>query len=247
MKRAVLLVAALAIMGCKPATNDQDAGPVPDLAGNWLPDAQRAEPWPASLPLTEQGRARLQAFDPVGGDPTQFCMPFGTPRNMLQTGHPLEIVQTPDRIVMILQPPLANAEVRRIPLDGTALPEAPEPSWYGTSRGHWEGATLVVETIGLREDAILGDDGLAHSGQLRVVERLRLVNDAERGSVLVNDIELVDPASWQGTLKTRREYTGAAALRAEDSHCVDALWTRRIWEERLKEHAAAAKAGKVRP
>jgi hypothetical protein len=74
---------------------------------------------------------------------------------------------------------------------------------------------------------------------------MRLVDDVERGTVLVNDIELVDPASWAGALKTRREYTRAAALRAEDSHCVDALWTRRIWEERLKEHAAAAKTGRV--
>jgi hypothetical protein len=125
-----------------------------DISGTWLADASRAEPWPTELPLTPAARSALDRFNPSANDPTTLCMPLGTPRNMLQTEYPLEIVQTPQRVFIVLQPNLANAEVRRIPLDGGPLPQAPEASWYGTSRGRWEGSTLVVETTGLRPDAL---------------------------------------------------------------------------------------------
>ena len=156
----------------------------------------------------------MESFDATARDPTTLCMPFGTPRNMLQTEYPLEIVQTPQRLVMVIQPNLANAEVRRIWLDGRALPATPEPSWFGTSRGRWEGQTLVIETVGLREDAIVSDNGLPHSGQLRVIERLRVVNDREHGKVLINDIELHDPQAYTQPLKTRRYYAWAPQARA---------------------------------
>lgn len=219
-------------------------GRAADFSGTWLPDASRAEPWPATLSLTPAARRFMDGFNAARDDPTTFCMPFGTPRNMLQTGYPLEIVQTPQRVVMVIQPNLANAEVRRIPLDAGPLPEAPDPSWFGISRGHWEGKTLVIETTGLRDDAIISEAGLPHSGQLRVVERLRIERDADRGKVLVDEIEMHDPQAWAGPLKTRRYYSWAPDARPRDPGCVDARWTERIWRERLREHADAARAGK---
>jgi hypothetical protein len=183
----------------------------------------------------------MQDFDPAQSDPTSFCMPFGTPRNMLQTGYPLEIVQTPQRIVMLIQPNLANAEVRRIPLDGSALPADPEPSWFGTSRGRWEGSTLVVETTGLREDAIVSENGLPHSGQLRVIERLRVSDDPVHGRTLIDEIELHDPRAYLEPLRIRRYFAWAPQARAVDSNCVEAMWTARLWRERLQEHAEAAR------
>jgi hypothetical protein len=222
------------------------AAPV-DFAGMWLPDARRAQGWPASLPLAPAAREFMASFDPDASDPTTFCMPFGTPRNMLQTGYPLEIVQTPARLVLIVQPNLANAEVRRIALDGREFPESPEPSWFGTSRGHWEGSTLVIETIGMREDAIVSDSGLPHSRELRVVERLGIVQDKERGKVLVDDIELHDPQAYLEPIKTRRYYSWAPEARHADPTCVDAMWTKKLWRDRLREHAEAARrAGGVR-
>jgi hypothetical protein len=160
---------------------------------------------------------------------------------MLQTGYPLEIAQTPQRLVLMIQPNLANAEVRRIPLDASPLPQSPEPSWFGTSRGRWDGATLVIETIGLREDAIVSDNGLPHSGQLRVVERLRVVNDSPHGKVLVDDIELHDAQAYLQPLKTRRYYSWAPDARHRDPTCVDAMWTDKLWRDRLQEHAEAAR------
>lgn len=211
-----------------------------DFAGMWLPDARRAQSWPESLPLAPAARAFMESFDPTASDPTTFCMPFGTPRNMLQTGYPLEIVQTSQRLVMIVQPNLANAEVRRIALDGE-LPAAVEPSWFGTSRGHWEGRTLVIETIGMRADAIVSENGLPHSRELRVVERLSVVQDKERGKVLIDDIELHDPQAYLEPIRTRRYYSWAPDARPADPTCVDALWTKKLWRERLQEHAESAR------
>lgn len=237
MRYAAWVIAVALAAGHAPA---RSATPATDFSGIWLPDARRAEPWPASLPLAPVARRFMESFDAAARDPTTLCMPFGTPRNMLQTEYPLEIVQTPQRLVMVIQPNLANAEVRRIWLDGRALPATPEPSWFGTSRGRWEGQTLVIETVGLREDAIVSDNGLPHSGQLRVIERLRVVNDREHGRVLIDDIELHDPQAYTQPLKTRRYYAWAPQARARDSTCVDALWIDKLWRDRLQEHAAGA-------
>jgi hypothetical protein len=238
-------VLALLLAGCLApglALPQGVAGSAPaDFAGMWLPDARRAEPWPESLPLAPTARRFMDNFDPTESDPTTFCMPFGTPRNMLQTGYPLEIAQTAQRLVMIVQPNLANAEVRRIALDGREFPESPVPSWFGTSRGHWDGATLVIETIGMREDAIVSENGLPHSKDLKVIEHLRVVEDAEHGKVLIDDIELHDPQAYLETLKTRRYYSWAPEARPTDSTCVEAMWSAKLWRDRLQEHAEAAR------
>ena len=142
---------------------------------------------------------------------------------------------------MIVQPNLANAEVRRIALDGRELPRSPEPSWFGTSRGHWDGKTLVIETIGMRDDAIVSENGLPHSADLHVIEQLRIVEDAEHGKVLIDDIELHDPQAYLEPIKTRRYYSWAPRGAASRQTCVDAMWSAKLWRDRLQEHAAAAR------
>lgn len=220
------------------------ASPV-DIGGTWLPDPTRAEPWPANLPLTPVARAVMDHFNPSVNDPTTLCLPLGTPRNMLQTEYPIEIVQTPQRIFIVVQPNLANTEVRRIPLGGEALPQAPDASWYGTSRGRWEGSTLVVDTVGLRPDAPLEGNGLAHSEDLRVTERLSVSEDAEHGKVLVDEIELRDPKAFRQPLETRRYFAWAPQAQLREGSCVEELWIDKLWRDRLREHAESGrKAGK---
>jgi hypothetical protein len=232
---AALLLVTMQVSAAEPAAPA-------DFTGTWLPDALRAQAWPATLPLAPDARKFMQGFDATQSDPTTFCMPFGTPRNMLQTQYPLEIVQTPVRLTMMLQPNLANAEVRRIWLDGRALPGELEPSWFGTSRGHWEGATLVIETVGMRTDAIVSENGLPHSDQLTVIEHLRIVNDKARGKTLIDELELRDPKAYLQPLKTRRYYSWAPDARLRDGTCVDARWTEKLWRDRLQEHADEARA-----
>lgn len=214
----------------------------PDFTGIWLPDGQRAEPWPTPLPLSAAARSFMAEFDAASQDPTSFCMPFGTPRNMLQTQFPLQIVHTPQRLTMILQPDLSNAEVRRVPLDGSAMPAEPDPSWFGTSRGRWNGATLTIETTGLRDDSLVAGNGLPHSAQLRVVETLSVVEDPRRGRVLVNEMVLHDPVLYTAPLRTRRYFVQAPQASLADGGCVARKWIDELWRDRLQEHAAAARA-----
>jgi hypothetical protein len=246
MIRPARVVMAVVLATCSAATavlarDAPGAAPPTDFTGTWLPDARRAQAWPAQLPLAPAARRFMDTFDPSQSDPTTYCMPFGTPRNMLQTEYPLDIVQTPQRLVMVLQPNLANAEVRRIWLDGRELPASPDPSWFGTSRGHWESATLVVETVGMREDAIVSENGLPHSAALRVIERLRVETDPQHGKVLVDELELRDPMAYLQPIKTRRYYDWAPQARSRDSTCVDAMWSARLWRERLREHVESAR------
>ena len=246
------LVALAALSGCHPgsSTAAQHApaqASTADLAGIWLPDPARAEAWPASLPLTPVGRAVMDHFNPSVNDPTTLCLPLGTPRNMLQTQYPIEIVQTPQSIFIVVQPNLSNTEVRRIPLGGEALPQQPDASWYGTSRGRWEGATLVVETVGLRPDAPIEGNGLPHSEDLRVIERFSVSTDAEHGKVLVDEIELRDPKAFQQPLETRRFFVWAPQAQPREGSCVQLLWIDKLWRDRLQEHAESRrKAGKTK-
>jgi hypothetical protein len=253
MTRALWVGALIAVLGgCgKAGAPVSQQAPSPqgptDIAGTWLPDASRAEPWPTELPLTAAARTSMESFDPAEDDPIYFCMPLGTPRNMLQTEYPLEIVQTAQRILIVMQPNLANAEVRRIPVDGSALPDSPDASWFGTSRGRWEGATFVIETAGLRPDALVSGNGLRHSDALRVIERLSVVDDADHGRTLVDEIELQDPKAYAQPLKTRRyfSWTPHAELR-EPAGCIEREWIDKTWRQRLEEHAQAGRAGKSR-
>jgi hypothetical protein len=239
----VLATALLAALGGGAMAADAPLPP-PDFTGIWLPDSQRAEPWPTQLPLTPAARGFMEKFDAATDDPNSFCMPFGTPRNMLQTQFPLQIVQTPRRLTMVLQPDLSNAEVRRIPLDGSPLPEAPDPSWFGSSRGRWSGATLIIETAGLREDSLINGQGLPHSGQLRVTERLSMVNDPRRGRMLLDEIELRDPVAYTAPLRVRRYFVQAPQATLTEGSCVARKWIDKLWRDRLQEHAQAArKAG----
>jgi hypothetical protein len=86
--------------------------------------------------------------------------------------YPVEIVQTPRQVTIISE---AFSEVRRVYLD---RPQAPlddvAPGYYGRSVGHWDGDTLVVDTIGIKT-SVSGYRGMPHSEQMRISERFQLV------------------------------------------------------------------------
>ena len=84
---------------------------------------------------------------------------------------------------------------------------------------------------------------ITHSRQLRVIERLRIIDDGPRGRVLVDDIELHDPQAYLEPLKTRRYFAWAPQARPRESSCVEALWTEKLWRDRLQEHAEALQQG----
>jgi hypothetical protein len=115
--------------------------------------------------LFSNGRADL--------DPTvASCFPSGMPRLMTEV-FPFEIIQTRDRVLILFERDYA---VSHIWTDGRKLPEDPDPTYMGYSVGKWDGDTLVVNTIGLKDTTWLDRAGHPHSDALHIEARLRRVN-----------------------------------------------------------------------
>src|SRR5436305_9038993 len=69
----------------------------------------------------------------------------------------------------------------------------PKPSWFGESVGHYEGDTLVVDTIGLNAKTFVDNYRTPHSEQLHVVERFRLIDGGRR---MEARIRVEDPGAF---------------------------------------------------
>jgi hypothetical protein len=102
-------------------------------------------------------------------DPNIRCMPEGFPLVQTVPG-PFKIVQTNDLTLVLSE---SSTTFRQIFSDGRPLPEDPQPAWMGSSIGHWEGDTFVVQTIGFNDRAALDAMGHLHSTALKVTERYR--------------------------------------------------------------------------
>jgi hypothetical protein len=154
-----------------------DTGPVEFPAGNY-----------GGLIPTPAAQAAIKKWNPHDQlKPENACRPPSIVY-ALQGPFPIEIFQSDVFIVMKLE---YYDLVRIIFLDGRK-PEADYPhSMTGFSSGHWEGATLVVETTHL-EAATITNNGLDHTDNIRVIERFRLSPD---GKVLMATQEYEDPAA----------------------------------------------------
>ena len=121
------------------------------------------------------------------------CMPGGVPGQLLGIFEPLFFVQAKDMVYLIWQ---RDHVVRRIYMNRKHT-ENPKPSWYGESVGHYEGDTLVVDTIGLSSKAPIDNWRTPHSEQLHVVERFQLVDGSD---VLHAIVTIEDPVALTAPL-----------------------------------------------
>ena len=114
---------------------------------------------------------------------------------------PVEIMQTPGRIVMLFE---YDHVIRQIYTDGREHRTDLAPMWMGDSTGRWEGETLVIETVNFNDKTWIDREGVPHSEQLRVVERIRLDEDDN----LLIDLMIEDPVAftepWTGQRRYRR-------------------------------------------
>src|SRR5579863_375426 len=107
------------------------------------------------------------------GTPSNRCWPSGVPYIFFQPG--IQMLQQPRQIVFLY---LRNYEVRQVRLN-QPHPAQVTPSWYGDSVGHYEGDTLVIDTVGVKTDrpfAMVDMYGTPFSPSLHVVERYRMVD-----------------------------------------------------------------------
>lgn len=117
------------------------------------------------------------------------CWPMGTPAFLLYPAQPIYFVQTPEQVLIISQ---MDQQVRRVYLNKFHS-ENVKPSWYGESVGHYEGDTLVVDTIGMNDQTWVDNYRTPHSDRLHTIERFRLVND---GQTLEVNLHIDDPGAF---------------------------------------------------
>ena len=154
-------------------------------------------------------REEFKVYDPMGS-----CMvPHGMPRILGGGPGPTEFLVTPEQTIIIWD---YMNEMRRIYTDGRPHPPAAEypATVMGHSIGHWEGDTLVVDTIHMKA-GIYDRSGAPHSAQLRLAERIRRVP----GNQIEFDITLDDPVMFTRPWKLKRMYRFAGYRSMEGSYC----------------------------
>jgi hypothetical protein len=177
------------------AASAQSGGPPPGVGA--FPPGPPPSPQ-LTPPYAKRYAEWKHKFDTDGTqepDSVTRCLAFGMPRFGTM---PVEIIQTPGQITMILG---VLHDVRRIYLDGIGHTVGADPSFNGDSVGHWEGDTLVVETNNVRAGTI-DRNGVPYSDKLTAVERFRRVSPTR----LEIETTLTDPEAFVTPFTMKRAY-----------------------------------------
>lgn len=237
---------ALAVAAVAGGTAVAAAEP-PDFTGLWTmyrePGQGRASGFGgprADLPLTEEGRRRVEEYrkllGPERANPAAYCVDYGTPTMMeLPGGYPLEFIQKPNQLTIIYE---VENETRRIYIGERQLPPGQRlPSRAGYSEGRWEGDVLVVKTT----DLLDGADQAAHphSDQAVIEERFSLGKGADGTKIIVYEASITDPIYYTAPVKIERKY---APL--EDGFIIPYRCPDEFWYELLEVRREQLKTGK---
>jgi hypothetical protein len=122
--------------------------------------------------------------------------------------YPIELLFTPGKVTILIE---AYMQIRHIYTDGRPLPDDPDLTFNGTSIGHWEGDTLVVESVGFTPDTPLGAGGMQHSDKMRITERIRLANPdlIEIATTVADPEALQQPYTRTSNFARHRDWTMA--------------------------------------
>jgi hypothetical protein len=197
---------APAFVPARPAVHG--TAPIPDFSGIWAhPYLTGFEPvasGPGPILNRERARNGIANFQKLVGDytnpilqpwaaevvkkhgeislsghgyptPSNQCWPGGVP--YVFWDFLLEMFQQPDHLIMLYR---HGNEMRFVRMNAPHPAEV-KPSWYGDSVGHYEGDTLVIDTVGIKIGpfAMVDMFGTPHSPALHVIERYRLVDYAD--------------------------------------------------------------------
>jgi hypothetical protein len=147
------------------------------------------QPWAAEL-------VKKRKADLAKDDPNVRCMPRGALR-IWTDDYYKRIFQTPDRWLILTE---RNMQYRQIFTDGRPLPPDPNPTWNGYSTAKWEGDTLVVHTIGFRDDLWLDSDGNPLTNAAKVTEKIRRPNYGTLEVEITVDDPKAYTAPWAVTM-----------------------------------------------
>ncbi len=182
---------------------------LPDWGGIWFAQFRAGDAGTGTPRLKgdfkarhEAYRAEVKANDGVVKRTTSNCSPPGMPVIMQTFQYPFEFIFSPGRVTINQE---AWMQTRTIWTDGREHPplEEIDPTFMGHSIGHWEGDTLVVDTIGVNDTLDL-QRGMGHSPALRITERIHL--DPADANVLLNEMVLDDPEALEEPFKVTVRY-----------------------------------------
>jgi hypothetical protein len=169
-----------------------DGAPPPDPANSLAI-------WANSAPWSEEGRRRVaEALRTLGG---RKGLGWGYPL-MMTAPTPLQILITPEEVLI----DNAYNETRHIYTDGRSMPPRDDlwPTVTGTSIGHWEGPTLVIDTILVTNPNVFFQGGPPLSEEAKYHERIWLDGDKLRAQMTIEDpVTLTRP--WTVKLSWVRE------------------------------------------
>lgn len=224
-KNAAAFLAAALVMGSSgPSHSQTPPPPSPDphnVGGIWFgtgyyePATMLFRPMDGSpVPYTPAGLAlatRRMEADKAGHPlPHGVCDVNGFP--MAANGEPFQVIQTPDRIYSVSE---ANHDVRIVYMNRDH-PAHVTPTFRGDSVGHWEGDTLVIDTIGFRSNIWLDSKGTPASPDLHVVERFKKTNE---GKVLDAIITFEDPVNYTHPWSIHRRFLWRPAEHIGEEIC----------------------------
>jgi hypothetical protein len=160
--------------------------------------------WPPLLPaaaeLLERRIAMSEKGEPFANTIMQ-CLPGGVPEMTFGAPYPAQILETPGQVTILYE--MYN-HFRVIHLNAKHSAD-PDPGFMGHSVGHWEGDTLVVDTIGLTDRTTIDEVGIPHSEDLHVIERYRRT-DASTLEILIT---LDDPKTFSKAWDAKVIYKSA--------------------------------------
>lgn len=190
---------------------------LPDWAGIWVldfsatpqgaPGSRPREEKPVLMPAAE-AQLKINLADEAKNQPppseSANCLPPGMPTIMFQP-YDIEFLFTPGRVTIIQE---AYMQVRRVFTDGRGHPANLDPTFNGHSIGHWEGDTLVIDTVGLGHRTPLGYHELMHGPRLHVIERIHLIapDKLEDGMTLIDPDVLAKPWHEVHTYTRHRDW-----------------------------------------
>lgn len=197
----IFSAAAVAVLALSAAARGQNATQqthTPDFSGVWQVTKYQPKMFPnGGAPLAPWGEAKFKIANPETNDPNLGCLPTGVPRLMF-VPLPMEIVQTPARVVIIHEGVQALREI----YVNREHPKDPDPTYSGDSVAKWEGDTLVVDTIGFNDRTWLDAVGLPHSEKMHVTERIRRTDH----DTLVDDLTIDDPKAYTKPFAAQQVY-----------------------------------------
>jgi len=224
--RLALPAVALLACGSVPAAEPEH----PDFTGLWTgyrgqPRASGFGGARANLPLTDEGRRRMEEYNqllgPERANPAAYCVDYGVPTMMeMPGGYPLEFIQKPNQLTIIYE---VENETRRIYIGDRQLPPDQRiPSRGGYSEGHWEGDVLVVRTTDLLDGRDQGAH--PHSDEAVIDERFSLGTDDNGTRVITYEATITDPVYYSAPVRIERRYQPLEDGFILPYRCPDEFW-----------------------